>query len=71
MNVLLVLGTGGLSHDPPTPQMGSVPPEVEEFLIGKGVTQALKHVMHVRLKLLLLGQKLAAGNTICRCAAKP
>jgi Catalytic LigB subunit of aromatic ring-opening dioxygenase. len=28
---VLVLGTGGLSHDPPTPQMGSVPPEVEEF----------------------------------------
>ncbi|OTG61651.1 3-(2,3-dihydroxyphenyl)propionate dioxygenase [Acinetobacter sp. ANC 3903] len=31
---VLILGTGGLSHDPPTPQMGSVPPEVEEFLIA-------------------------------------
>lgn len=31
---VLVLGSGGLSHDPPTPQMGHVPPEVEEFLIA-------------------------------------
>ncbi len=31
---VLILGSGGLSHDPPTPQMGSVPPEVEEFLIA-------------------------------------
>lgn len=31
---VLIIGSGGLSHDPPTPQMGSVPPEVEEFLIA-------------------------------------
>jgi 2,3-dihydroxyphenylpropionate 1,2-dioxygenase len=31
---ILIMGSGGLSHDPPTPQMGSVPPQVEEFLIG-------------------------------------
>ncbi|WP_034990665.1 3-carboxyethylcatechol 2,3-dioxygenase [Beijerinckia mobilis] len=31
---ILVIGSGGLSHDPPTPQFGSVPPEVEEFLIA-------------------------------------
>jgi 2,3-dihydroxyphenylpropionate 1,2-dioxygenase len=31
---VLILGSGGLSHDPPTPQMGKVPPEVEEFLIA-------------------------------------
>jgi 2,3-dihydroxyphenylpropionate 1,2-dioxygenase len=43
---VLILGSGGLSHDPPTPQMGHVPPEVEEFLIagrnppGAGARQA-------------------------------
>ncbi|MDD2704707.1 MAG: hypothetical protein PHU07_05155, partial [Acidocella sp.] len=31
---ILILGSGGLSHDPPTPQMGFVSPEVEEFLIA-------------------------------------
>lgn len=31
---VLIIGSGGLSHDPPTPQMGSVAPEVEEFLIA-------------------------------------
>lgn len=31
---VLIIGSGGLSHDPPTPQMGQVPPEVEEFLIA-------------------------------------
>lgn len=31
---ILVIGSGGLSHDPPTPQFGSVPPAVEEFLIA-------------------------------------
>jgi len=31
---VLILGSGGLSHDPPTPQFGSVPPAIEEFLIG-------------------------------------
>ncbi len=41
---VLVLGTGGLSHDPPTPQMGSVPPEVEEFLIaGRNPTEEARN----------------------------
>lgn len=31
---ILIIGSGGLSHDPPTPQMGHVPPEVEAFLIA-------------------------------------
>lgn len=31
---ILIVGSGGLSHDPPTPQMGQVPPEMEEFLIA-------------------------------------
>ncbi|MES2412744.1 MAG: 3-carboxyethylcatechol 2,3-dioxygenase [Pseudomonadota bacterium] len=31
---VLVIGSGGLSHDPPIPQIGVAPPEVEELLIA-------------------------------------
>ena len=31
---VLIIGSGGLSHDPPIPRMGSAPPEVEEMLIA-------------------------------------
>lgn len=59
---VLVLGTGGLSHDPPTPQMGSVPPEVEEFLIaGRNPTIEARNTRQG--KIIAVGQKLAAGDT--------
>lgn len=59
---MLVLGTGGLSHDPPTPQMGAVPPEVEEFLItGRYPTPEARHAR--QSKIIAVGQKLAAGDT--------
>ena len=59
---VLVLGTGGLSHDPPTPQMGSVPPEVEEFLIcGRNPTIEARNARQG--KIIAVGQKLAAGDT--------
>ncbi len=59
---VLVLGTGGLSHDPPTPQMGSVPPEVEEFLIaGRNPTEEARNARQG--KIIAVGQKLAAGDT--------
>lgn len=59
---VLVLGTGGLSHDPPTPQMGSVPPEVEEFLIcGRNPTPEARTARQA--KVIAVGQKLAAGDT--------
>lgn len=59
---VLVLGTGGLSHDPPTPQMGSVPPEVEEFLIaGRNPTEEARNTRQG--KIIAVGQKLAAGDT--------
>ena len=59
---VLVLGTGGLSHDPPTPQMGSVPPEVEEFLIaGRNPTIDARNARQG--KIIAVGQKLAAGDT--------
>ena len=59
---VLVLGTGGLSHDPPTPQMGAVPPEVEEFLIaGRYPTPEARYAR--QSKIIAVGQKLAAGDT--------
>lgn len=59
---VLILGTGGLSHDPPTPQMGSVPPEVEEFLIaGRNPSIEARHARQA--KIIAVGQKLAAGDT--------
>jgi 2,3-dihydroxyphenylpropionate 1,2-dioxygenase len=59
---VLVLGTGGLSHDPPTPQMGSVPPEVEEFLIcGRNPTEEARNARQG--KIIAVGQKLASGDT--------
>ena len=58
---VLILGTGGLSHDPPTPQMGSVPPEVEEFLIaGRNPTPEARN--NRQSKIITVGQKLAAGD---------
>lgn len=58
---VLILGTGGLSHDPPTPQMGSVPPEVEEFLIaGRNPSTEARHARQA--KIIAVGQKLAAGD---------
>jgi 2,3-dihydroxyphenylpropionate 1,2-dioxygenase len=59
---VLILGTGGLSHDPPTPQMGSVSPEVEEFLIcGRNPSQEAREIR--QSKIIAVGQKLAAGDT--------
>ena len=59
---VLILVTGGLSHDPPTPQMGSVPPEVEEFLIaGRNPTAEAREARQA--KVIAVGQKLAAGDT--------
>jgi len=59
---VLILGTGGLSHDPPTPQMGSVPPEVDEFLIaGRNPTTEARDARQA--KVIAVGQKLAAGDT--------
>lgn len=58
---VLILGTGGLSHDPPTPQMGSVPVEVEEFLIcGRNPTFESRAARQA--KIISVGQRLAAGD---------
>lgn len=58
---VLILGTGGLSHDPPTPQMGAVPPEMEEFLIaGRNPTAEARQARQA--KIISVGQRLAAGD---------
>ena len=58
---VLILGTGGLSHDPPTPQMGAVPPEVEAFLIS-GRHPSAEARQARQAKVIAVGQKLAAGD---------
>ncbi|GAA5017838.1 3-carboxyethylcatechol 2,3-dioxygenase [Acinetobacter puyangensis] len=58
---ILILGTGGLSHDPPTPQIGSVPPEMEEFLIaGRNPSPESRNIR--QSKVIAVGQKLASGD---------
>ncbi|MFA5702829.1 MAG: 3-carboxyethylcatechol 2,3-dioxygenase [Advenella sp.] len=58
---ILLIGSGGLSHDPPTPQMGSVPPEVEEFLIaGRNPTPEARNKRQANV--VATGQALAKGE---------
>ncbi|SIS95730.1 3-carboxyethylcatechol 2,3-dioxygenase [Insolitispirillum peregrinum] len=58
---VLVIGSGGLSHDPPTPQFGSVPPEIEEFLIaGRNPTPEARNTRQQRV--LNTGRLLAEGK---------
>lgn len=58
---VLILGTGGLSHDPPTPQMGAVSAEVEAFLIGGRYPTAEARTAR-QAKIIAVGQRLAAGD---------
>lgn len=47
--------------DPPTPQMGSAPPEVEEFLIaGRNPTVEARNTRQATI--ISVGQRLAAGD---------
>jgi len=59
---ILIMGSGGLSHDPPTPQMGAVPPEIEEFLIG-GRNPSSESRQARQERVLANGRKLAAGES--------
>ncbi|MBP6862734.1 MAG: 3-carboxyethylcatechol 2,3-dioxygenase [Neisseriaceae bacterium] len=58
---ILILGSGGLSHDPPTPQMGSVPPEVEQFLIS-GRNPSAEARATRQSKVVAVGQALSRGE---------
>ncbi len=58
---VLIIGSGGLSHDPPTPQFGQVPPEVEEFLIaGRNPSEDAR--ARRQSKVIETGRRLAAGE---------
>lgn len=49
---VLILGTGGLSHDPPTPQMQNANSEIEAFLIaGKNPTADSRNTRQERVVL--------------------
>lgn len=60
---VLIIGSGGLSHDLPTPQMGQVPPEVEEFLIA-GRNPAPEARARRQANVLGKGAALARGEGI-------
>lgn len=58
---VLIIGSGGLSHDPPTPQFGQVTPEVEEFLIA-GRNPSVESRSARQQKVIDTGRRLAAGE---------
>ena len=58
---ILIIGSGGLSHDPPTPQIQTAPAEVQEFLIaGRNPTPEARK--HRQSKVIAVGQRLAEGD---------
>lgn len=57
---ILLIGSGGLSHDPPVPQLEGAPPEVAERLIsGRNPTPESRAAREA--KVLQAGRDLAAG----------
>lgn len=58
---VLIIGSGGLSHDPPTPQMGAVAPEVEAFLIS-GRNPSSESRARRESNVLATGRALARGE---------
>ncbi|QDK98092.1 3-carboxyethylcatechol 2,3-dioxygenase [Acinetobacter tandoii] len=58
---ILIIGSGGLSHDPPTPQIQTAPAEVQEFLIaGRNPTVEARN--NRQSKVIAVGQRLANGD---------
>ena len=58
---ILIIGSGGLSHDPPTPQIQTASPEVQEFLIaGRNPTPESRD--NRQSKVIAVGQRLANGD---------
>ena len=58
---ILIIGSGGLSHDPPTPQIQTAPAEVQEFLIaGRNPTVEARNIR--QSKVIAVGQRLANGD---------
>lgn len=64
---ILIIGTGGLSHDPPTPSIKTASPEVQEFLIaGRNPTPEAR--TERQNKIVAVGRKMVDGD---KCAALP
>jgi len=60
---ILLIGSGGLSHDPPTPQMGAVPPDVEQFLIsGRNPTPEARAARQE--KVIAVGSAMSRGDSL-------
>lgn len=59
---ILIIGSGGLSHDPPVPALAGASPEVRQRLIEGG---SLNHSQRFarQMKALVEGPKLAAGTS--------
>lgn len=59
---VLVIGSGGLSHDPPVPELETATPEVAERLIAGRNPSAAERAAREE-KVLRAGQELAAGTS--------
>lgn len=67
---ILIIGSGGLSHDPPTPQIQTAPAEVQEFLIaGRNPTVEARNIR--QSKVIAVGQRLANGDMIAALPLNP
>lgn len=59
---VLILGSGGLSHDPPTPQIDAVSPEMKEFLIaGRNPSMASRAIRQEKVK--SVGIQMSSGTS--------
>ncbi|MBJ9955058.1 MULTISPECIES: 3-carboxyethylcatechol 2,3-dioxygenase [unclassified Acinetobacter] len=58
---ILIIGSGGLSHDPPTPQIHTASQEVQEFLIA-GRNPSTEARQQRQAKVIAVGQGLAHGD---------
>jgi 2,3-dihydroxyphenylpropionate 1,2-dioxygenase len=59
---VLILGSGGLSHDPPLPRLADAPPEVRERLVAGGPLAPAARAAR-EAQVLAEGLRLQAGNS--------
>jgi 2,3-dihydroxyphenylpropionate 1,2-dioxygenase len=62
---VLIIGSGGLSHDPPVPQLAGAPPEVAERLIAGPARTVADRVFRER-RTAQLGREFARGGSAMR-----
>ncbi len=61
---VLVIGSGGLSHDPPVPALATAPPEVRDRLINGGTLSPEARAAR-QVRVIEEGLKQAAGDSDC------